>query len=142
MVTIIDKTSKKALIKYSKSLNSYIKKVYRVLNIDNKYCFSIIICGNTMIKKLNKEYRNIDAVTDVLSFEDEDIYDDTLYLGEIFINYYRVLSQAKRYKHSIKREYIFLAVHGLLHLCGYDHIKKKDANLMEALQKEIVGNLK
>lgn len=142
MVIIIDKTTKKALIKYNKSLKAYINKVYKVLNIDNKYEFSIIICGNNMIRKLNKTYRNINSVTDVLSFEDEDKYDDSLYLGEIFINYNRVISQAKKFRHSIKREYIFLAIHGLLHLCGYDHIKKKDAIIMEALQEEIVGDLK
>ena len=66
-----------------------------------------------------------------------------MYLGEVFINVDRVYSQAKKYKHSIKREYIFLAVHGLLHLCGYDHVKsKKDEKIMFALQDKIVGDLK
>ena len=59
-------------------------------------------------------------------------------LGDIYISYDKVISQAKEYNHSIKREICFLAVHGLLHLLGYDHMKKEDEIKMFSLQKELL----
>ena len=76
---------------------------------------------------------------------DSDDYDylcDEVNLGDIFINVDRVYSQAKKYGHSIKREFIFLFIHGLLHLLGYDHMEKEDEKIMFALQDKIVGDLK
>ena len=68
---------------------------------------------------------------------------DTFWFNSLLINVDKVYSQAKKYKHSVKREYLFLVVHGLLHLCGYDHVKsKKEEKIMFALQDEIVGDLK
>ena len=143
MVEIYDKTKNKALSRYKKDINKYASKTFSTLKISNKHSFSIILCGSTTIKNLNKQYRNINKTTDVLSFEEYDLDSDDMYLGEVFINVDRVYSQAKKYKHSIKREYVFLAVHGLLHLCGYDHVKsKKEEKIMFALQDKIVGDLK
>lgn len=143
MVEIYDKTKNKALSRYKKYIGTYANKAFRTLKISNKHSFSVIICGSEAIKKLNKEYRNINKTTDVLSFEEYDIDSDDMYLGEVFVNVDRVYSQAKKYKHSIKREYIFLVIHGLLHLCGYDHVtSKKDEKIMFALQDAIVGDLK
>lgn len=142
MVNIFDNTSKKLLKKYSKDINIYAKKVYSCLKKKGDYDFSLILCGSRYIKSLNKKYRNIDKVTDVLSFEEED-KTDARYLGEIFINVDRVYSQAKKYGHSLKREYVFLTVHGLLHLFGYDHtLGLKEEKEMFGLQDKIVGNLK
>ena len=99
------------------------------------------------IKRINREYRNIDKVTDVISFalldsgEDAE-YEDEIELGDIFINRDRVYAQAAEYGHSTKREFVFLFVHGLLHLLGYDHMEKEDERKMFALQKKIVGDLK
>lgn len=143
MVDIYDKTKNKALKIYNKFVKDYSNKAFATLKISNKHSFSVIICGSSAIKKLNKEYRNINKITDVLSFEEYDLDSDDFYLGEVFINVDRVISQAKKYKHSIKREYIFLVIHGLLHLCGYDHTKsKKEEEIMFALQNKIVGDLK
>ena len=108
---------------------------------------SLIIVGKKKIKKINNEYRNIDKETDVISFanidsEDYDYLCGDLNLGDIFINVDRVVTQAHKYRHSIKREFIFLFVHGMLHLLGYDHIKKEDEQIMFFLQDKIVGNLK
>lgn len=88
---------------------------------------SILLCHNDYIHKLNKQYRNIDRPTDVLSFAlnegDEDGYDgpDTALLGDIVISLEKVDEQAKEYGHSFERELAYLTIHGMLHILGYDH---------------------
>ena len=87
--------------------------------------FNIIIVDNQKIRKINKEYRHIDAETDVISFalEDEKDFVDIgrRILGDIYISLDKAEAQALEYGHSLLRELCFLAVHGLLHLLGYDH---------------------
>lgn len=104
--------------------------------------FNVIIIGSDDIQKINKEYRNIDNPTDVISFalEDNKQIDipDVRVLGDIYISYDKVISQAKEYGHSEKREICFLAIHGLLHLLGYDHMTKEDEEKMFSLQKELL----
>ena len=108
--------------------------------------FNVIIVDNDSIHKINKEYRGIDRPTDVITFALEDNKQinmpEVRVLGDIYISYDKVISQAKEYNHSIKREICFLAVHGLLHLLGYDHMKsKKDEEIMFSLQDEILASL-
>lgn len=125
---------------------SYLKKVIkRTLKhekIENAY-FSIIFVGEEEIQKINREYRNIDKVTDVISFALEDneemIYNNTRVLGDIYICIPRMMEQAESYGHSIKRELSFLVVHGMLHLLGYDHMKKEEEQVMFALQELILN---
>ena len=131
-------------------LNSEIKLVKRVLkyalkkeNIKNA-SFSVIIVDDSYIHKINKEYRNIDRPTDVISFAlmDNDSCntdDGILRLGDIYISIDKVKSQAKEYNHSEEREISFLAVHGLLHLLGYDHMNKKDEKIMFEKQELILN---
>ena len=102
------------------------------------------------IKRLNKEHRDIDKITDVLSFPMleikpgdnlENFKDDLfkeIFLGDIAICTNRAKQQAKEYGHSFKREVCFLALHGLLHLLGYDHIKKQDETKMMSLAETIL----
>ena len=147
MVEIFDLTRKKELEVYFKDIEEYYKKALEVLEISDDFDLSLIIVGKTKIRSINKNYRNIDKVTDVISFAeiDSDDYDylcGEVNLGDIFINVDRVNSQAKKYGHSIKREFIFLFIHGLLHLLGYDHMEKEDEKIMFALQDKIVGELK
>ena len=97
--------------------------------------FNIIIVDNNYIHKLNKEYRNIDRETDVITFalEDDDsiiVGEDTRILGDIYISYDKVLEQAREYGHSNLRELSFLAVHGFYHLLGYDHETKEEEEVM------------
>ena len=98
------------------------------LNIENPL-LNIVIVDNDRIREINKEYRNKDAVTDVISFAFEEVkdvdYGNVRFLGEIYISYERCKEQASEFGHSVRREFSYLAVHGLLHLLGYDHIKKK-----------------
>ena len=104
---------------------------------------SIIIVDNTRIKKINKEYRNVDRETDVISFALEDNmdvkYTDFRLLGDIYISIDKARSQALEYGHSFKRELYFLAVHGFLHLLGYDHMKKEDEDVMFKKQEEVLS---
>ena len=104
--------------------------------------FSIIFVSEEEIQTINKTYRQIDKVTDVISFAFEDNKDDFMLenrvLGDIYICIPRMISQAKEYGHSETRELSFLVVHGLLHLLGYDHMTKEDEEKMFGLQKEIL----
>lgn len=113
-----------------------------VENVDNLE-FNVIIINNEEIHKINKEYRGIDRPTDVISFALED-YKDIKYennyrvLGDIYISIDKVKEQAKEYGHSEKRELAFLAVHGLLHLLGYDHMEPDDEKDMFDLQNKLL----
>ena len=96
---------------------------------------SVIFVNSEEIHEMNKQYRNIDRPTDVLSFEE---YEDD-YLGEIFICEEKVYEQAISYDHSNEREFAFLLTHGLLHLLGYDHIEKEDEVIMFQKQDELLN---
>lgn len=147
MVNIINKSKYNDFKSYYPLIEEYYIKTLKVLKLKDNYAVSLIITGPITIRKINREYRNIDKVTDVISFalldnEETVEYEDEIELGDIFINRNRVISQAKEYGHSKKREFVFLFVHGLLHLLGYDHMNKEDEKKMFALQKKIVGDLK
>lgn len=104
--------------------------------------FNVIIVNNEDIHKINKEYRNVDRPTDVISFALEDNKDVDVpglrVLGDIYISYDKVIEQALEYGHSEKREICFLSIHGLLHLLGYNHEKLDDEKKMFSLQKELL----
>jgi probable rRNA maturation factor len=118
-------------------LNFALKK----LKIDNA-TFSIILTNDEEIHKLNKEYRGIDRTTDVISFalNDNGAFPGPInVLGDIYISIPKMKEQAIEYAHSEKRELSFLALHGLLHLLGYDHTKgPKEEEEMFGLQREIL----
>lgn len=111
-------------------------------NIDKEYYVSVSFVDDNEIKNLNRDYRNVDKVTDVLSFPMDEEYDDKIILGDIVINMSRVLSQAKEFGHSNRRELSYLCVHSTLHLLGYDHIEEEDRIIMRAKEKEIMDKLK
>ena len=105
--------------------------------------FSLILTDDEEVHSLNKTYRNIDRTTDVLSFalNDGGAFPGPInVLGDIYISIPKMKEQAKEYGHSEKRELSFLAVHGLLHLLGYDHtLGEKEEKEMFDLQKEILN---
>lgn len=129
-----------------------IQKVYSVaekeLLLSKKMEVNLVIVSPETIKEMNNEYRQVDRVTDVLSFPMLDNIDDLnkecdailgeVNIGDIYICRERATEQAIEYKHSLKREICFLALHGLLHLLGYDHIKKEDEQIMFQLQDKIL----
>ena len=124
-------------------LKDFISYLVEKLELQNAL-FNVIIVDDKYIHKINKEYRGIDRPTDVISFALEDDKQIDLpglrVLGDIYISYDKVISQAKEYNHSNKRELCFLAVHGLLHLLGYDHMTKDDEIKMFSLQKELLNS--
>ena len=130
-------------IKELNILKDFINYASEKLSLKN-VMFNVIIIDNDSIHKINKEYRGIDRPTDVITFalEDDKKIDtpEVRILGDIYISYDKVISQAQEYGHSTKRELCFLGVHGLLHLLGYDHMNKKDEEKMFSLQKELLDS--
>ncbi len=123
-------------------LDKVIKRVLKHEHVKNAY-FGVIFVNLEEIQRINKEYRGIDKVTDVISFALEDRKDninmDMHILGDIYICIPKMIEQANSYGHSIKRELSFLTVHGLLHLLGYDHMTKEDEEKMFGLQELILN---
>ena len=121
---------------------------------------NLILTGASAIQEINRDYRGIDRVTDVLSFpliaygrpgdfshvEEEQLdcfHPDTgeLMLGDIILCVDKVLEQAEKYGHAVRREYAFLIAHSMLHLMGYDHEEADRAADMERRQEEILSRL-
>lgn len=121
---------------------------------------NLLITDNEGIHTYNEQYRQVDAPTDVLSFpmidferaadfsvvdgREADYFDPEsgeLILGDIIISSDKVAEQAHNFGHSLKREFAFLTVHSMLHLCGYDHMTKEEAEIMEKKQEEVLLTL-
>lgn len=132
-----------------KNLDDYFKVIKKVLKLGlkeleiKKVEFNIIIVDNNYIHDLNKKYRGIDRETDVISFaleDDKTFNPKTRVLGDVYISLDKAISQAEEYGHSLERELCFLAVHGMLHLLGYDHMEKNEEEIMFKLQDEILND--
>lgn len=121
---------------------------------------SVLLTDNERIHAMNKEFRDVDRPTDVLSFPNvdyekpadfsgiEDVIEDyfdpetgELCLGDIVISVDKVYEQAEEYGHAPLREYAFLIAHSMLHLLGYDHMEPEEAKVMETKQEEILAKL-
>ena len=129
-------------IKELETVEKVLKSAIEKENLDN-ISFNVIIVDNNYIHKLNKNYRNIDRETDVITFalEDEDtiiIPDSERILGDIYISIDKARSQAEEYGHSLLRELSFLAVHGFYHLLGYDHMTPEEEKIMFTKQEEVL----
>lgn len=109
---------------------------------------SITFVDNESIKNLNKEYRNIEKETDVLSFPQyESIKEinklsEIICLGDIVISLEKAIEQAQEYNHSFERELIYLVVHSMYHLMGYDHIEENDKKIMRKKEELTMNKLK
>ena len=121
---------------------------FSLLGVKENYEVDVSLVDEKTIRDINRDYRNIDRVTDVISFafEDDDSElgrilgeDVPRMLGEIFICIPRAIEQAKEIGNTTDRELCFLFVHGLLHLLGYDHMKKEDEDVMFPLQETILS---
>ena len=121
---------------------------------------NLTLTDNEGIHRINKEFREIDRPTDVLSFpmlsyehpadfsflereSDDDFNPDTgeALLGDIVISIDKVYEQSESYGHSVEREFAFLIVHSMLHLFGYDHMEEEEAKVMEEQQRRILNGL-
>ena len=135
---------------YKVVIQKAVNAVLEDLDIPGELDVNVLIVSPEEIRRINRETRNIDKVTDVLSFpyfeyQEAGVFDRSQYdpaeeeiLGDIVVCGEKILSQAEEYGHSQKRELAFLIVHSMLHLAGYDHMEKKDAALMEEQQRRIL----
>lgn len=140
--------------------NAVIEQIADTEEIPYEFDVYVTIVDNDTIQEINREQRNIDRPTDVLSFpnldfersgdfslieENEANYFDPetgmLIMGDIVISADKVLEQAEEYGHTARREFAFLVAHSMLHLCGYDHMEEEEAALMEEKQKEALNIL-
>lgn len=148
---------------YKKLAKKVTKQLLETEKINYDISYNLSVVDKSTIKKINKENRNINRITDVLSFPNidfkkpsdfkryikNDVYDvsildlstKTIFLGDVVMCYDKIIAQSKLYNHSIKREYSFLLLHSLLHLLGYDHIDIKDERKMFKKQDEILDSL-
>lgn len=134
------------LEKISSRAEKTIKEVLKTEDFSENVEVSLSIVDEDQIHKLNKEYRNVDRKTDVLSFPmDEKSYDDEgnpiILLGDIVICLDVAKDQAIDFGHSFEREIMYLICHSTLHLLGYDHIEEEDKKVMRTKEKEIMRNL-
>ena len=138
---------------YEKLIKKVIDECFKNENMQGlKLYVSITLTVPEVIHKLNKEYRNIDKATDVLSFpmfeaeELEQIKKDNLdeedILGDMVISIPRVEEQAVEYGHSFERELVYMCVHSFYHLLGYDHMVEEDKKKMRAKEDEVLNILK
>ena len=132
------------------NLDEYIDTIKKVLlhGLDKlktgEVTFNIIFVNNPYIHELNKNYRNIDRETDVITFaleDDKTFNPEERILGDIYISIDKAHSQSEEYGHSLMRELCFLSVHGMLHLLGYDHMEKEEERVMFNLQEEILDEM-
>ncbi len=138
---------------YNKIIHTVIKKCFEEEGLDKlKIYINIILTNPEEIRKINKEYRNIDKETDCLSFpmfEKEEIEElikekepiNLDVLGDVVVSIARVYEQAKEYNHSFERELAYMIVHGFYHLMGYDHMEEEEKNIMRQKEENILQNL-
>ena len=149
----VPKNFKKLLLKLVKTANKFSKFNQKKVQVD------ISFVDKQKIRELNKDYRNIDKETDVLSFptlnikplqkinindykEDIDPSSKHLLLGDIIICEDVAKAHAEEYGHSYEREVCYLVVHGFLHLIGYDHMEEEDKKVMRALEEAVLQKYK
>ena len=139
---------------YEKIVKKVLTHCFKEEQLENtKLSITIILTTPENIRKINKEYRNVDKATDVLSFpifekdelsqklqENDFTYEDML--GDIMISMERVKEQAEEYEHSFEREFSYMLVHGFYHLMGYDHIQEEDKKIMRPKEEKILKYLK
>ena len=138
---------------YEEIIKKVVEQCFKEENMeDSKLYISITLTTPEHIHEINKQYRNVDRATDVLSFpmfEKEEIdnkiaqkdfeYEDVL--GDIVISIEQVEKQAKEYGHSFEREFAYMLVHGFYHLMGYDHIKEEDKVIMRPKEEKVLEKL-
>ncbi len=131
------------------------KTTIQIENMDIPVMVSILLVEDEEICRINREYRNQNNITDVLSFPmlemkegcfidrpgEMDMEEGKLFLGDIAISVPRAMEQAMEYGHSIERELAFLTVHGLLHLLGYDHDCTQREEMMRKRQGQVLSEM-
>ena len=136
--------------KLEQLLSDGLNAVAKLHGLGEQEVVDITIVTDDEIHALNRDYRNVDRATDVLSFAlDEDGGEPELVggpevhlLGDIIISAETAARQAEEFGHGLEREIVYLAVHGLLHLLGYDHMQEEDKAIMRAKEEEALREIK
>ncbi len=142
-ITLINRTNQPAE-DYLPLFRKISRAAEKKLGLSDDLEISVTFVRSRTIHVINREYRNIDRPTDIISFAANDFSypgetpEEHADLGDLFLNIDYAAKQAKEYGHSLKREVGFLFCHGLLHCLGYDHMKPEDEKVMFALQDEIL----
>ena len=138
---------------YEKVIEKVLNKCFKEENLENsKLYITITLTNPENIRIINKQYRDIDRATDVLSFpmfEKEELdkkiqnndFEHQDVLGDLIISIEKVKEQAEEYGHSFERELSYMVVHGFYHLMGYDHIKEEDKKIMRPKEEKILNDL-
>lgn len=152
-------TDREIGIEYEELAKKVVQKVLDMEGCPYDAQVNLVLTDNEEIQRVNTEFREIPAPTDVLSFpmipfetpadyafveEDQSYFDldtDELLLGDIMISVDKVFAQAEEYGHSVTREFCFLVAHSMLHLLGYDHMTPEEAVVMENKQRTALDEL-
>lgn len=146
-IIFVNEAKDKSVYRFKKDYEKILERCSDVLDRHKDWSLSVIYCTPSQIHEINRDYRNVDRPTDVISFALQDDMSDVVLeeemceLGDIFINVDAIRAQAKEYGHSIRREACFLFCHGLLHLMGYDHMTPEEEKEMFELQDVILDEL-
>ncbi len=123
-------------------------KVLEYEDFDVEGEVSVLFVDDARMKALNAEYRGKDEVTDVLSFpqyesiKDDGVSDPFIYLGDVVISLEQAKRQAEEFGHTLEREIVYLTVHSMLHLFGYDHMTDEEKTEMRAKEKSVLSSLR
>ena len=127
---------------------SVLQKAAEVYGLADSDEVSVVFCDDAYIRQLNRDYRGQDKATDVLSFaldegEEPDVHDGPAQhlLGDIIISLDTAARQAEDYGHTLERELAYLAIHGMLHLLGYDHMDEADQQEMRTEEEYVLTRL-
>ncbi|MBI2908187.1 MAG: rRNA maturation RNase YbeY [Chloroflexi bacterium] len=131
-------------------LRKVAEDVLRSQGIEAPAEMGLVIAGDELVQRLNKEYRGLDHTTDVLSFALEEgpeggaafvmPSDGVRHLGEVIISYPQAARQAEQQKHPVERELTILIIHGILHLLGYDHESDAEEATMKAQESRLIAD--
>ena len=125
-----------------KAIENVVAAVLTEEDLQGDFEVSVSFVTNEEIKELNRDYRNVDSETDVLSFPMDDEFDGVNILGDIVLSTQKIIEQANDFNHSLEREMLYLTVHSMLHLIGYDHMNDDEKKEMREKEKVIMKNLK
>ena len=139
--------------KYKEVIEKVLSQCFKEEKLeDSKLCVTVTLTTPKTIQEINKQYRNIDRATDVLSFPmfekdeldkkiQENDFENEDILGDIVVSVEKVNEQAIEYGHSFERELSYMIVHGFYHLMGYDHIEEDDKKIMREKEENILAKL-
>lgn len=142
--TVNEQTKIKGVINETKkTVKEVVSAVLESEHENDGATVSVTFVDNERIRELNREFRNIDRVTDVLSFPaDEPVVEGRgRFLGDIALSLERAKTQSEEYGHSFKREVAFLTAHSVLHLLGYDHMTPDEEKEMFAKQEKVLNDM-